>query len=248
MTTREQMRLSPAPDYLTLIFARFSPLSMIGMPYYTQPLLSLLPSSMDFKPSPNHHRKPLLDPTILSTVKTVDFVGYAPYPAALRATTRRNQVDSSKLNKGRVGLDAPLFRSDQERAELARKRDRAASVSLWNADPGTIQLTCSLSSLKMRRKTTRSTLRCRNITARLRSSTADSVSKISTLASTTRPRIRAWKRISRTRTRILCYKRCITLGRSGRWPSLTRSRRVSKRTACCVRPDFSSECSEMRKA
>ena len=62
-----------------------SPLNSIGMPYYTSPLLSLLPTSFDFAPSPTHHSRVPLDPNILATVKTVDFVGYAPYPASARA-------------------------------------------------------------------------------------------------------------------------------------------------------------------
>lgn len=98
------------------------------MPYYTSPLLSLLPSSFDFTPSPTHHAKPVLDPSILATVKTVDFVGYAPYPAAARAAGRRNQVAAGKNGKRTVGLDAPMFRSDRERAEMKKKRDRVVSV------------------------------------------------------------------------------------------------------------------------
>ncbi|KAM0788388.1 hypothetical protein ACM66B_001526 [Microbotryomycetes sp. NB124-2] len=105
-----------------------TPLNSIGMPYYTSPLLSLLPASMDFKPSPWHHRKPVISPAILSTVKTVDFVGYAAYPAAARAAGRRNQVPSSKADKRRLGVDAPMFRSDKERAEMMKKRDRVVSI------------------------------------------------------------------------------------------------------------------------
>ncbi|KAK4058405.1 poly(A)-specific ribonuclease [Microbotryomycetes sp. JL221] len=105
-----------------------TPLNTIGMPYYTSPLLSLMPASMDFKPSPWHHRKPVINPAILSTVKTVDFVGYAAYPAAARAAGRRNQIPSSKADKRRMGLDAPMFRSDRERAEMMKKRDRVLSI------------------------------------------------------------------------------------------------------------------------
>jgi PAB-dependent poly(A)-specific ribonuclease subunit 2 len=99
------------------------------MPYYTSPLFSLLPASFDFTPSPTHHSRPVLDPAILSTVKTVDFVGYAPYPASARAAGRRNQVPAGKNGKRTVGLDAPMFRSDRERAEMKKKRDRVVSVS-----------------------------------------------------------------------------------------------------------------------
>lgn len=102
------------------------------MPYYTSPLFSLLPTSFDFTPSPTHHSRPVLDPAILSTVKTVDFVGYAPYPASARAAGRRNQVPAGKNGKRTVGLDAPMFRSDRERAEMKKKRDRVVSVGPYN--------------------------------------------------------------------------------------------------------------------
>jgi PAB-dependent poly(A)-specific ribonuclease subunit 2 len=114
---------------LTVRSRSASPLNSIGMPYYSSPLLSLLPSSFDFTPSPNHHRRTPLDPSILATVKTVDFVGYAAYPPAARAATRRNQVSATKGGKRRVGLDVPMFRSDKERAEQKKKRDRVVSVS-----------------------------------------------------------------------------------------------------------------------
>lgn len=105
------------------------------MPYYTSPLLSLLPSSFDFTPSPAHHSKPALDPSILASVKTVDFVGYAPYPASARAAGRRNQVAANGKGKRTVGLDAPMFRSDRERQEMKKKRDRVVSVSpVWRSE------------------------------------------------------------------------------------------------------------------
>ncbi len=64
----------------------------------------------------------MIDPAILATVKTVDFVGYAPYPASARAAGRRNQAPTAPGAKGiRGALDVPLFRSERERAESKRK-------------------------------------------------------------------------------------------------------------------------------
>lgn len=99
------------------------------MPYYTTPLLSLYPNTAayDHNPSPSHHIPTPIDPTILATVKTIDFVGYAPYPAALRATTRRNQVVGKNGLQGKKG-EEPLFRSEKERQETRRRRDRIVSV------------------------------------------------------------------------------------------------------------------------
>ena len=99
------------------------------MPHYSQPLLSLLPASMDYAPSPAHHARAALDPAILATVKTVDFVGYAPYPPALKQAGRRNQVSAGLRRQGRV--DVPMFRSEQERKDAKKKRDRIVSVRFW---------------------------------------------------------------------------------------------------------------------
>jgi len=108
-----------------------TPLNSIGMPYYDTPLLSLLPTSMTEPQTISASRRPAhIDPQILSTAKTVDFIGYASYPAHLRTATRRNQVRAAGgvRNAGRVGVDAPMFRSERERAEAKRRRDRVGSI------------------------------------------------------------------------------------------------------------------------
>ncbi|GJN87292.1 hypothetical protein Rhopal_000240-T1 [Rhodotorula paludigena] len=103
-----------------------TPLNSIGMPYYDAPLLSLFPQDMM---SPSSHaasrRRVPIDPQILASAKTVDFVGYATYPAHLRAASRRNQIRTSANAKvaGRLGVDAPMFRSERERADAKRRRD-----------------------------------------------------------------------------------------------------------------------------
>lgn len=96
------------------------------MPHYSTPLLSLLPASFDFAPSPAHHARAALDPAILASVKTVDFVGYAPYPPALKLAARRNQVTAGPRRQGRVAV--PMFRSEQERKDAKRRMERIVSV------------------------------------------------------------------------------------------------------------------------
>lgn len=166
------------------------PLNSIGMPYYTTPLLSLLPASMDFVPSPAHHRRVPLDPSVLATVKTVDFVGYAAYPAAVRAAGRRNQVQATKGGKRRAGVDAPMFRSDKERADLKKKRDRVVSVRLTRLLVRLLNAADDVDRVRRRRRPSKRRKRrqmrpCRIITARSRSSTAGSESRTLTLGAFT---------------------------------------------------------------
>lgn len=101
-----------------------TPLNSIGMPYYDTPLLSLLPAHMTAKHTASHRRVPI-DPQVMNSAKTVDFVGYATYPSHLRSVGRRNQARTAGNSRtaGRVGVDAPMFRSERERAEAKRRRD-----------------------------------------------------------------------------------------------------------------------------
>ncbi|KAI9355730.1 ubiquitin carboxyl-terminal hydrolase-domain-containing protein [Zopfochytrium polystomum] len=82
------------------------PLSRIGMPYYTSPLLSVWPSTMIFEAG---NPAPRIPDEILADVKMIDFVGYAKKPS----TIRRNQVLASPSPK--KSRDHPRFRSEQER-------------------------------------------------------------------------------------------------------------------------------------
>jgi PAB-dependent poly(A)-specific ribonuclease subunit 2 len=86
-----------------MYFQLTSPLSSIGMPYYTKPLLSVWPNNLLFPTGKAPSRIP---PDILNQVKMVDFVGYAPNPK----TFKRNQYfwTAEKQRKG------PKFRSEQE--------------------------------------------------------------------------------------------------------------------------------------
>ncbi|GAA6000190.1 hypothetical protein JCM10207_007897 [Rhodosporidiobolus poonsookiae] len=109
-----------------------TPLNSIGMPYYSSPLLSLMPPSMtNPTTSASSHRRVPIDPQILTSAKTVDFVGYATYPPHLRAAARRNQVQGADGGKlaGRLGVDAPMFRSERERVDAKRRRDYGDSAA-----------------------------------------------------------------------------------------------------------------------
>lgn len=93
----------------------FSSLSLIGMPYYKEPLLSVWPSNMKFevgKPPPK------IDPDILNNMKMIDFVGYSPNPGNMK----RNQVVRYSRKKHKDGT--PKFRSEKERELQSGKSSR----------------------------------------------------------------------------------------------------------------------------
>ncbi|TKA57450.1 hypothetical protein B0A53_00679 [Rhodotorula sp. CCFEE 5036] len=113
-----------------------TPLNSIGMPYYDTPLLSLLPTHMTAKHTASHRRVPI-DPQVMTSAKTVDFVGYATYPPHLRSVGRRNQARTAGNSRtaGRVGVDAPMFRSERERAEAKRRRDHGEDQAKAEEEP-----------------------------------------------------------------------------------------------------------------
>ena len=63
-----------------------SPLNLIGLPYYNEPLLSVWPNELTFAPGDPVARIETIVP--LDQVKVIDFVGYAPNPP----NRHRNQV------------------------------------------------------------------------------------------------------------------------------------------------------------
>ncbi|KAG0174836.1 poly(A)-specific ribonuclease [Apophysomyces sp. BC1015] len=100
------------PDPVTptrVSMADDSPLSSIGMPYYTEPLLSVWPSNAIYEVG---HPAPQIEDEVLRNMKTIDFVGYAPNPGNML----RNQVPRKKRQVHR--RDVPKFRSEQERELL----------------------------------------------------------------------------------------------------------------------------------
>jgi hypothetical protein len=89
-----------------------SPLSLVGMPYYTVPLMSSWPETRIFevgKPAPK------IPSEVLANVKMVDFIGYAKNPG----TFKRNQTQ--KWNPSGKDENEPKFRSEQGRERLSKK-------------------------------------------------------------------------------------------------------------------------------
>ncbi|ORX47159.1 hypothetical protein DM01DRAFT_1293001 [Hesseltinella vesiculosa] len=100
---------SPAPN---VIVNDSSPLSSIGMPYYTDRLLSAWTQPSVYEAG---YPAPVIDDEVLRSMKTIDFVGYAPNPG----NVLRNQVPRRK--KQIVKRDIPKFRSEQERELLSAR-------------------------------------------------------------------------------------------------------------------------------
>ncbi|PWN41313.1 hypothetical protein IE81DRAFT_292061 [Ceraceosorus guamensis] len=122
-----------------------TPLSSIGMPHYTETLLSVLDyNHYSSSASPLFNPPTKIDPQVLSTMRTVDGVAYAPLPRHLRG--KRNQISgqgpggtakgdalkaaglaggsrSDPAERRRIGM--PLFRSEREK-EQARAKTNAA--------------------------------------------------------------------------------------------------------------------------
>ncbi|KAI7904509.1 ubiquitin carboxyl-terminal hydrolase-domain-containing protein [Cokeromyces recurvatus] len=93
----------------TTVMNEDSPLSSVGMPYYTDQLLSVWPSNSIYEVGA---KPPAIDEEILKNMKTIDFVGYAPNPGNIH----RNQIPrKKKIIKKKNG---PKFRSEQEREML----------------------------------------------------------------------------------------------------------------------------------
>ncbi|KAK4519134.1 uncharacterized protein ATC70_009366 [Mucor velutinosus] len=106
---------------LTTTVKEDSPLSTVGMPYYTDPLLSVWPNNKIYEvgaqPTP-------IDDEILKNMKTIDFVGYAPNPGNIH----RNQRPRKK--KPITKKNGPKFRSEQERELL-----QASNVLVGDDEP-----------------------------------------------------------------------------------------------------------------
>ncbi|TPX70585.1 hypothetical protein SpCBS45565_g01672 [Spizellomyces sp. 'palustris'] len=104
---------TPAPPPAVEIEDK-SPLSLIGMPYYTSELLSSWPAKVMFEAG---QPAPKIPPEVLANVKMIDFVGYAPNPG----TFRRNQNLAMARKARKEMLDVPKFRSEQDREKYFGK-------------------------------------------------------------------------------------------------------------------------------
>ncbi|GAB5593792.1 poly(A)-specific ribonuclease [Umbelopsis nana] len=128
----------PRPN---IIMDDSSPLSLVGMPHYTEPLLSSWPANMTFEVG---LPPPQIEEEVLRNMKTIDFVGYAPNPG----TRRRNQVVRRNNHKN---VNAPKFRS-QQALELLRGGGGAIDEGEDSADGGDVpkrKLSVDPTGLKM---------------------------------------------------------------------------------------------------
>ncbi|SPO36298.1 related to PAN2 - component of Pab1p-stimulated poly(A) ribonuclease [Pseudozyma flocculosa] len=112
-----------------------TPLSSVGMPYYSEQLLSYFDyEQYTTDASPLFNPPSKIDPAVISSMRTVDFVGYAPLPRHLRG--RRNTITgrgpggirASAMHRpeDRKKVGIPLFRSEREK-ELSKKAAAAAN-------------------------------------------------------------------------------------------------------------------------
>ncbi|ORX88696.1 cysteine proteinase [Basidiobolus meristosporus CBS 931.73] len=115
------LELPDPVEYPDVIVDEESPLSSVGMPYYTEPLLSVWPAHFTFevgKPAPS------IEPEVLQNMKTIDFVGYAPNPR----TRLRNQIPP-RPGRDRKSSDTPKFRSEQEREKHLRRLRKKSELA-----------------------------------------------------------------------------------------------------------------------
>lgn len=102
-----------------------TPLNSIGMPYYREKLLSAWPSDMIFNVGAP---TPPIDPEILATMKTVDFVGYAPFPKRSRRYVAESLPTSTN---SKTNLKTPMFRSQLDK--LIAQNGAAAATQIAEA-------------------------------------------------------------------------------------------------------------------
>nr|ODO00889.1 PAB-dependent poly(A)-specific ribonuclease subunit PAN2 [Cryptococcus depauperatus CBS 7855] len=96
-----------------------TPLNLIGMPYYTEPLLSQIPNSCYAHSSSPLYNPPVPIPqNVLGSMKMVDFVGYAPNPKEFKGKryVRKANPSAEARIKGRR-RDEPRFRSEKLQEE-----------------------------------------------------------------------------------------------------------------------------------
>ncbi|WWD21952.1 PAB-dependent poly(A)-specific ribonuclease subunit PAN2 [Kwoniella shandongensis] len=110
-----------------------TPLNLIGMPYYNEPLLSnFSPETYATSTSPFYNPPATIPNSVLSTVKMVDFVGYATNPKELRGkryvlTARpgagKKTTGGNGVGGGRRDSE-PRFRSEKDK-KSARAEEQA---------------------------------------------------------------------------------------------------------------------------
>lgn len=112
-------------------FDEYTPLNSIGMPHYTEPLLSNIPIS-DYAPVTSPFFNPVepIPVQILNTMKVTDMIGYAAMPREMKGKryVRTPRPGAGKYATGKgwtIGRreSGPRFRSDKER----QKQKQASS-------------------------------------------------------------------------------------------------------------------------
>lgn len=115
----------------TAPFDDFTPLNIIGMPHYTEPLLSNIPLS-DYAPvtSPFFNPPEPVPAPILAAMKMTDMIGYATMPRELKGKryVRTARPGAGKWATGKGWTTArkesgPKFRSEKERLKLSGSRE-----------------------------------------------------------------------------------------------------------------------------
>ncbi|KAK8846644.1 PAB-dependent poly(A)-specific ribonuclease subunit PAN2 [Kwoniella newhampshirensis] len=115
-----------------------TPLNLIGMPYYNEPLLSNFPPNTYATPTSPFYNPPAPIPSsVLSTVKMVDFVGYATNPKELRGkryvlTARPGAGKKTTGGKGVGGArrdSEPRFRSEKDKKARADEQAELDEVT-----------------------------------------------------------------------------------------------------------------------
>ncbi|WVQ97692.1 PAB-dependent poly(A)-specific ribonuclease subunit PAN2 [Kwoniella sp. CBS 9459] len=119
-----------------IVWEDTTPLNLIGMPYYSEPLLSNFPPDT-YAPatSPFFNPPPPIPPTVLNTMKMVDFVGYATNPKELRG---KRYVMTARPGAGRRAGRNGAGRRDSEprfRSEKDRKNKVAEQIELEEQTP-----------------------------------------------------------------------------------------------------------------
>ncbi|WVR04297.1 PAB-dependent poly(A)-specific ribonuclease subunit PAN2 [Kwoniella sp. DSM 27419] len=126
-----------APEPLPPIaWEESTPLNLIGMPYYSEPLLSNFPPETYAPPTSPFFNPPCSIPvSVLNTMKMVDFVGYATTPKELRG---KRYVVSARPGAGRRAGRIGGGRRDSEprfRSEKDRKAREAAQNEMDQETP-----------------------------------------------------------------------------------------------------------------
>ncbi|WRT65143.1 uncharacterized protein IL334_002085 [Kwoniella shivajii] len=129
--------IDPPPS---IVWEDTTPLNLIGMPYYSEPLLSNFPTDTYAPETSPFFNPPLSIPTSVTTsMKMVDFVGYATTPKELKGkryvVTARPGAGKRSAN-GRNGTgrrdSEPRFRSEKEKKTKSNNTNSNSNDNLTN--------------------------------------------------------------------------------------------------------------------